>query len=247
MSEFIKPKRVLVPESDYRKHLVETNLQKDLQEDEEICPWCHGIGLVIEDNVYGLSNDPDKTVGRFPYKHQSISFCQHCYNGVVHRCRLCGEIMPRGRLKHDCEAQRKIDAEVMNAKSMMKFNSAPVMGDEEAEKLECFQSDYYPYNEGYFYDWDEFFDAYYDGVELNCEDRPEYVWATEYEDFKMDARRIVEDATDDLYEDAFYNIKDAKIKELQDFLDKWCSSCGVGRTYFIGKKKVRIPWERCKV
>lgn len=73
--------------------------------------------------------------------------------------------------------------------------------------------------------------------------RPEFVWSTEPVKISIDAQGIIEDATEDLYEDAFYDIPSEKIIELQDYLNKWCKECGVGTTYFEGKYKVRIPWE----
>lgn len=61
---------------------------------------------------------------------------------------------------------------------------------------------------------------------------------------RIDAYSIVESATDDLYEDAMDNISTGSIKELQDYLDKWCDNCGVGNIYYENHKyKVRIPWE----
>ena len=60
----------------------------------------------------------------------------------------------------------------------------------------------------------------------------------------IDAHNIVESATEDLYEDAIYDVTDESIKRLQDYLDEWCKRCGVGTTYYESHKyKVRIPWE----
>lgn len=59
-------------------------LIKDLAEHERICPVCNGLGMRIEDNIYGIKGDTSE-VGRkylFSYKHQALSFCQSCYNGV---------------------------------------------------------------------------------------------------------------------------------------------------------------------
>lgn len=95
MTDFKKPKTEYVTDKEYIEKLVNVNLKKDLYDNEEICQFCHGTGLVVRDNPYGLADDPDKKAGVFPYNHQVLTFCPHCYNGIVHRCKLCGEIMPR--------------------------------------------------------------------------------------------------------------------------------------------------------
>lgn len=81
MPGFVKPTRKVVNIEDAFGELIGKKLIKDLHDNEEICPVCHGTGLRIEDNPYGLSDDPDKRAGQFPYKHQSIRFCLNCYNG----------------------------------------------------------------------------------------------------------------------------------------------------------------------
>lgn len=48
---------------------IDVKLQKDLHDNEDICPTCGGLGLMIANNPYGLSNDPDKTFSNlFPSK-----------------------------------------------------------------------------------------------------------------------------------------------------------------------------------
>ena len=89
-------------------------LIKDLTEHERICPVCNGLGMRIEDNIYGIEGD-NSEVGRkyhFPYKHQSLSFCQSCYNGVQRLCPYCGEpYKNQGYMHCDCEGQKKADEE----------------------------------------------------------------------------------------------------------------------------------------
>ena len=68
-------------------------LVKNLTENERICPECNGLGLKVNDNLYGIKGDTSE-LGRkymFPYKHQSLSFCQSCYNGVQRLCPYCGK------------------------------------------------------------------------------------------------------------------------------------------------------------
>ena len=250
MSDFIKPKTEYVTDKEYMKSLINVSLQKDLHGNEEICPYCHGTGLVIRNNPYGLSDDPDKKIGRFPYNHQSVTFCPHCFNGVIHRCEQCGEIIERGFLKHNCKKQREIDEREYARKREQSLIDAPFAPPEVLEKSYFLYSENYGYNDGYFSDWDDLFDYWYENVEIdgetNEDERPKFVWATEPVDMGIDAYNIISNATEDLYEGAIDNISDAKIKELQDFLDSWCKTCGVGSTYYKSKYKVKIPWEDYK-
>lgn len=243
MSEFVKPKTEFISDKDYIQNLVNANLKKDLHDNEEICQHCHGTGMVVVDNRYGLSDDPDKRLGHFPYKHQSISFCPHCYNGIVRRCPLCGKLIKRGWFVCDCEAQQEIKRQEEAKKLQEALENAPIAPKEVEDECFYLYSDYYPHNEGYFSDWDEFFDLWAEEHEPDDE-RPEFVWITEPVKMSIDAHNIVESATEDLYEDAIYDVTDESIKRLQDYLDEWCKRCGVGTTYYESHKyKVRIPWE----
>ena len=223
--------------------MINVNLSKDLHGNEEICQNCSGTGLVVLDNRYGLSDDPNKKAGHFPYKHQSLSFCPFCFNGVVHRCEFCGKIITKGRLKCDCDKQKEIDEQESIKKEKELFDKAPIAPKEVEESCFYLYSDYYPYNNGYFSDWDDFFDAWQDN-HFEEDDKPEFVWITKEEPMKIDAWDIVNSAAEEMYEDAIENISHEEIVKLQKYLDEWCSNCGVGDTYFESHEyKVRIPWD----
>lgn len=244
MSDFVKPVRVTVSVRDAFRALLDCNIVKDLHDNEEICPVCGGTGMRIEDNVYGLTEDPDKTVGRFPYKHQSISFCQNCYNGVVRRCQYCGKQLPRGRLVCDCKHYQDERERQNKEKLRLEMESAEKHKSTALEDgtFQMAQSNYYPYNEGYFSEWDEFFDAWDSEQEPNAP-RPKYVWGTTEYTMHMYADSIVECAVEDLYEDAMSDIGDAPIKELQKMLDKWIAKYGVKSYLENHKHAIEIPWK----
>lgn len=243
MGKFIKPKRVIVSDKEYIQKLVNANLVKDLHDNEEICPYCHGTGMVIRDNLYGLSDDPDRKVW-FPYKHQAITFCQYCFNGVILRCKLCGEVIQRGYTKHNCKQQRTIDEKLREQKKREEFEKAPLLPEEKQKDYEYFFSEEYTHDNGYFNDWEEFFDDWENEHEEYGDVRPEYVWVTEPVEMSINAESIAEQATEDLYEDAYDDIPDEEIKRLQVILDYWAKTCGVSTTYYESHKyKVRIPWE----
>lgn len=234
MSKFIEPKTKTVAFS--------VTLRKDLTQNEELCPECNGLGILIKNNVYGLSGDRDSFgLPRFPYKHQSLVYCSACFNGVVRRCEFCNEIIPRVNSKCNCEKQREIDYIEFQRKETERLEKAPEAPQEILEKSLMFFSEDYGENDGYFSDWEDFFEFWFDNH--NADDqRPKYVWATEPYDMKIDAANIIESATKDLYEDAYHDISEKKADELQDFLNEWCKTSGVRTTYYQSKYKVEIPW-----
>ena len=127
MPGFVKPTRKVVNIEDAFGELIGKKLIKDLHDNEEICPVCHGTGLRIEDNPYGLSDDPDKRAGQFPYKHQSIRFCPNCYNGVVRFCPDCGKQIPRCRTLCDCDAVVQHRQQEENRKEKAPLHEAAVL------------------------------------------------------------------------------------------------------------------------
>ena len=54
INEFIKPKTEIISDPEYIQNLINVNLKKDLHDNEEVCPYCHGTGLIVVDNKYGL-------------------------------------------------------------------------------------------------------------------------------------------------------------------------------------------------
>lgn len=246
MADFVKPVRKSVNVADAFAELIGKKIVKDLHDNEDLCPVCHGTGLCIEDNPYGLSDDPDKRAGFFPYKHQSIKFCRNCYNGVVRYCPDCGKQLPRARTMCDCDAANQRRQQEADRKEKERF--------EKAEKHEpsalgarfvMAQSDFFPYNEGYFSDWEEFFDSWNEDREEFME-KPIYVWGTEEVEMSFDASSIVSMACEDMYEDAYDDIGTAAIEEMQRYLDEWKKKYGHKSYMQTTKHAIRIPWEDYK-
>lgn len=238
-----KPVRVEVDVSDFLKSLFGGKLIKDLCENEAICPVCHGTGVKVSDNVYGLSEIPTSGI-RFPYKHQSVSFCLNCYNGVVRYCPDCGKQLPRGYLRCNCEAELRRKREAERKKEAEEL-AASVKHDASALGTEfqmCYSS-FFRSNEGFFSDWDEFFEDWFE--EHDAEDeRPEFVWGTVEEKMSLDAHSIVSSACEEMYEDAFDDIGSDAIKQMQAYFDKWLAENG-RVTYFVSHKHaVKIPWDQ---
>jgi len=245
MDTFKKPERIVIDAMPYIEGLLKTGIIKDLQEDERICPVCQGTGLAMSDDVYGLSNDPDKTVGSFPYHKEYIASCQNCYGGVIKVCRHCGEALNRKDYQCECDGakverlQKAVQAETekFEKSSKLKYDDETILA------MDMLYSEDYTCNEGYFTDWADFFENWNDHHEPGDE-RPMYVWGTEALQFALDADRLIENALEDHYEDAGDQIDHADRKELQETLDDWCRMSADFKTYFqTVKYSVLIPWE----
>lgn len=244
MSEFVKPVRRTVNVRDAFADLLNQELVKDLHDNEDICPVCKGTGVRIEPNRYGLSDDPVKNP-MFPYQHQSLSFCPNCYNGIVRYCPDCGKQLTRGHLQCSCEAVQRRKQEKKRQAALNDFEQA-VKHDSSALGTEftmC-HSDHFPHNEGYFSDWEEFFDCWDDSDYADLAQRPQYVWGTSEIHMSLDAYDIINSACEDMYDDAVDDIGSAAIKEMQNYFDGWLKTNG--RTTYIEDRKhaVRIPWEQ---
>ena len=231
MSDFVEP---------ISKEVTFT-LRKSLLSNEEICPTCKGLGFLIADNPFGLKDDSNKIIW---YKNQAIQPCWTCYNGTVKKCKYCGNIIPKGRLKCTCKDQRRTDLEEEVRIEKERLDKAEIAP---AEQFDMYYSDWYSNDNGYFSEFEEFFDEWleriYDGDNTDDE-RPEFVYGTVADNLHIDAYSIVESACEDMYEDAMCDTDDKSIQELQDYLDDWCAHCGIGTTYYYDKNyKVRIPWE----
>ena len=219
-------------------------LIKDLAEHERICPVCNGLGMRIEDNIYGIKGDTSE-VGRkylFPYKHQALSFCQSCYNGVQQLCPYCGQPYKNQAYMHcDCEGQKKADEEERLKKWNEKVTKAVSIDEKDVNTmLYCEEFDEY-------YDTvDDFFEDYaanYEDEEVY--NKPERLWVTSVEKISIDAYSIIENACEGLHEDAMENIDEKDIAELEEFLDNWCKKQTGTTTYYpCYKQYVVIDWNR---
>jgi len=251
MSEFVKPVRRSVKVSDGFVELLGKELFKDLAENEGICPICHGTGMVIRDNPYGLEGDPDKQAGLFPYKHQSIFPCPNCYNGVVKYCPDCGKQLRREYLKCDCEAEQAREHENEHKKYLERVEKAQKCDSNTlGSDFVCAYSDYFPYDDGYFANWEEFFEAWY-GLIDECKrdgskipERPMYVWGTELVEMQFNANDIISSACEELHEDAINEISDLAIRSMQNYFEFWKNRYATRSYCYTYRYAIRIPWEK---
>ena len=181
------------------KNILPDILEKDLQDNERVCHICNDLGVVIDNNVYGIKGDMSEAAKKsmFPYNHQAIKFCPNCFNGVIRLCQYCGKQIRKGSIDYcDCEQYKVKEEEEKRIKYQEKISRA------EEVNIEDVDSDMWFYDEqtdDYFFNIDYFVDAYkdFDEYESNEEminNLPEVLWLTDPVDISMDADQIIENA-----------------------------------------------------
>lgn len=239
-------KHLSINVSEEIKNILPDTLEKDLQDNEAICPVCHGLGVVLDNNVYGIKGDTSEAAKKsmFPYNHQAIKFCPNCYNGVICLCEYCGKQITKGYIsKCDCEQYKAKEEE----EKRIKYQEII----QKAKEVDIKSVTTYLYDEEtdhYFAEIEDFIDEYRDNTDFAddeemLENLPEVLWVCSESDISMDAYSIVENACSDLHEDAFDNVSDV-VEELQELLDDWCNKQSGTKTYYpCYKEYVRVKKE----
>ena len=198
-----------------------------LKDNQVYCSFCGGIGWVLKDNKW-------------------IEKCTHCVSGAIDICPIC-KTPYETRYIHHCKnpnckiAEEKSRLLEESRKEIDRLNKANKIEDKDVfNKYTMLYSNTYPYNEGYFADWDSFFDAW-EGEEEN---RPKYVWATTSIELSMDGYSIITSACEELWEGALNSISSKDIVEFEEFIQNWCKKQTGTTTYYVNyNTAVKIPWE----
>lgn len=214
-------------------------LVKDLSKNERICPVCNGIGMKLTNNVYGIKGDTSE-IGRkmlFPYKHQALSFCRSCFNGVQRLCPYCGKLYVNQSYLHcDCEGQKKADEEKRIKECNEKVSKAVAVDEKDVDTML------------YCEEFDKYYDAigdFFDDYAANYMDeevytKPVRLWVTSVEKIHIDAAGVTANACEYLHEDAY---DQCDIGSLQKLLDAWCKDQYGATTYLPSfKQYVLIDW-----
>lgn len=186
------------------------------------CKACNGIGWLY---------DKEK---------EHLVWCKECGgDGLVHLCIYCGnpvnsryfsivcghkECIEKNRKERALNLKKKREE---NEKKM--FKSAQKISYEECPEFyrECLFLDSYSEEGKFFEDFEELFEwAGEKGITI-----PEYVWATNCTQITLNARDMVSNACEELWEEAYYQISEEDIKELQEYLDEWCKKQTGTMTY----------------
>ena len=89
---------------------------------------------------------------------------------------------------------------------------------------------------------DDFFDDYACNHEEDGEERPVRLWVCSVEKIYIDADNVVDNACEDLHEDAY---EQCDIGSLQNLLDDWCEAQTGATTYYpCFKQYVEIDWSK---
>lgn len=89
--EGVNIKHISLNVSDEIKHILPVTLEKDLQDNEIICPICHGLGVVKQDYSFGVKEDDiEKNFKLNWYDNEYLTLCPNCYFGRIKICEYCG-------------------------------------------------------------------------------------------------------------------------------------------------------------
>lgn len=205
-------------------------LEKHLSKNEEICEDCGGLGMKVDNNIFGIKGYKHSKGMMFPFNNQSLSYCPSCYNGIRKRCEHCNNFMAKGWNECRCETVRKQKADKEELEAKKRWNKIPKISLENAlanyGMLYVEDFDEYVASNA-FEDWIEYQrdeDGYFDPKDLR-------IYVTRCESINLSAADIIENASEDLHEDA--EVSNEATEQLQSFLDQWCKDNGGGtQTYY---------------
>ena len=224
-------------------------LEKDLQDNEAICPTCSGLGIVAFHNRYGIEGDISEIAKKFrlPYDRQALSFCPDCFNGVIKLCEYCGKPFRKGWLACDCEHYQeqkrqekatKYQETIAKAKAVDIKSVTTYLYDEETDN-------YFP-DDGEFaeYYWQRYFDNksdYHSFDEYFEQKVPSVLWVCSESSISINVYDTVENACEELHEEAMDSIGSKDMKDLQTMIDDWCGKQTGTLTYYpCYKEYVRV-------
>lgn len=202
---------------------------KSLEANTVHCSMCAGVGWLYDD---------EKGI---------IAHCWKCGGSGLNRvCKYCGEVVSNYYSKvcdkKECRDKKYAEDQAEREQKETEYEEkklklATVVSYEECpeEYKGMMYSRHYHGNEGFFEDFEEL--VYSTGNEL-----PEYVWATNVERININAKDVIDNACENLWEEAYDQIDKKDINELQEYLNKWCEKQIGTDTYSINYKyAIKVP------
>lgn len=188
---------------------------------------CLQNGVVMEDD---LRFSYKGTTARFDKVPNQILLTRLIQNDftLAKKCKCCGKIIPASSFGSLCKG---CAIRVIEENDKKKFEAAIKVKLKDANPKRCvlMYSDTFEKNDGYFSDIEE--------LEEYCEEHsiemPKYVYGTTPYSISMNAEDIIEEACDNLHEDAMSCITDNDIEELQKYLNEWCRNQTGTTTYEV--------------
>lgn len=146
------------------------------------------------------------------------------------KCESCGKVLPDGKKYAytkcvECREKDEIEKEKQRFSKAIKYTieTAP------AQKSECYFSSVFGENEGYFFELEELHD-YCDSENIPV---PKYCYGTDKYQIDIDVDSVVENACEELYDDAMSSISDEDLNELRTMTAKWCEKQSGTITYEV--------------
>jgi hypothetical protein len=242
-------KHVKIDVADAMKGVIPDIIEKDLKDNQMICPECHGLGISMTgvSTVMPMVNKESSTGNSDTEEFNSMwnngndnicLFCPNCINGIVNVCEYCGEPIPRWSLKCNCKQSMENDLEEIRKHRLarlgraesIKWEDLEVAAYDEATCKVFFNIEDFikHYRDAY----EKFKDEYASFDEYIENEVPIVLWDCYTEDLELNAYSIIEDACYDLHEDAIENVSEEEKRKLQDLLDEWCSHITGTTTYY---------------
>lgn len=226
------PKREYINVQKTIKKILPDKLIKDLSDGERICSHCGGLGVVAIDTPYGIRDEWKTNTPRFPYTHQTLTFCPCCYNGVQKLCKYCGKPYKKGNHICNCKEYEAEQIRKAKEKRIQTIKNAECIDvSNVTTMLYCEENDrYYDNIDEFIEDWE---------CNYSDETMPEILWVTDETSISLDAYNIVSYACEELHEEAYDN---CDCNALQELLDDWCLKQTGATTYYPSSKKyVKVP------
>lgn len=226
--------------------MLKYELHKDLQDDEIICPHCHGTGLEIAENIYGLQDDKTYIGVRFPYKKQAFKPCRYCYNGVLKKCKYCGSILTSQHYRCCCkESEQEERNKIEAARQKTYDNSTHISWEDACQQYACFYCDNL---DVYFYDLGELINDLIDAYEFdetNIAQMQEilsilHCYICEPVTIRTpNAYDVINDVIEDCVE---LEPEQKDVDDLQNLLTNFFNERKIGHNYYMPNYKISIKF-----
>ena len=205
--------------ADEIKKILPVTLEKDLQDDEIICPVCHGIGILKQDYRFGVKEDDTEKAFKLNwYDNEYLTLCPNCYFGRIKTCKYCGKPLPKHTNRCSCDGYREQEAEEKRIKYQETIEKANEVDINELPKDTWF---YDEQTDDYFSDIEGFVDSYKDYSEFENDEEKKELSSSDTESsvtYHVNGEQVDKET----YEKAIEDIEDAYLDNIRDMLLGYC-------------------------
>lgn len=218
-------------ELDAREILLRLCVQRivhDLAPDERICKQCLGLGIFKATAPYGLG-DRKPGEGAFPFHHQWLSECHHCYMGKVRVCPFCNEDLPRSRTRCECNAAQaeRMAQEAVKEEERRKGLKRIAFADYDQPMVWCDETDKFVQTDYL----EDHLEEHPDAVLFACEPSEPLTWIDAADYIETLQNRATEEASPEDGDDVL-DFKDGAEAELEAYLKEWAKKHVIPRSLY---------------